>query len=282
MAEKVKLPPFTPDVDGWLTHVEAILAGRSLDQKQKHNALVSALPTDVVRKVQEPVVNPPTEKPFDNLKEALIQCYKKPDRVYFNELQKLALGDDSPSSLWYQMTAINSRCTTPLPDPLLCQFLLRKLPTDVQVALATLDATVDQKTFLSTADRACEHARLKEESTGISPGVCAVPEFLPCSSSRSYDSVSAVHKNSSDDVSAMLHDVNPIGAVASVKADDRIENLLSRVTSLERSLRLAQGRNSAETPRSGEVCWYHTKFGRNARQCRLPCQMSGNGRGGEW
>ena len=179
MAEKVKLPPFTPDVDGWLKHVEDILAGRSLDQKQKHNALVSALPTDVVLMVQDPVVNPPEEKPLDKLKEALIQCYKKPDRVYFNELQKLALSDNSPSSLWYQLTAINSRCATPLPDPLLCQFLLRKLPNDVQVVLATLDSTVDQKTFLTTADRACEHARLKEESTGTSPAVCAVPEFLP-------------------------------------------------------------------------------------------------------
>lgn len=282
MAEKVKLPPFTPDVDGWLTHVEAILAGRSLDQKQKHNALVSALPTDVVHKVREPVVNPPTEKPFDKLKEALMRCYKKPDRVYFNELQKLVLGDDSPSSLWHRLTAINSRCTTPLPDPLLCQFLLRKLPNDVQVALATLDPTINQETFLSTADRACEHARLTQESTRMSPDVCSVPEFLPCSSCRSYNSISAVNKTSSDGASAVSHDDNPIGAVASVKADDRIESLLSRVNSLERSLRLVQGRNSAGTPHSGDVCWYHTKFGRNARQCRPPCRMSGNGRGGEW
>ncbi|MPC45455.1 hypothetical protein E2C01_039154 [Portunus trituberculatus] len=229
MAEKVKLPPFTPDVDGWLTHVEAILAGRSLDQKQKHNALVSALPTDVVYKVREPVVHPPTKKPFDNLKEALIQCYKKPDRVYFNELQKLMLGDDPPSSLWYRMTAINSWCTTPLPDPLLCQFLLRKLPTDVQLI-----------------------------------------------------QLCAVNKTSSDGTSAVPHDDNPIGAVASVKADDRIENLLSRVSSLKRSLRLVQGRNGAATPCSGDVYWYHTKFGRNARQRRPPCCISGNGQGGEW
>ena len=123
------------------------------------------------------------------------------------------------------MTAINSRCATPLPDPLLCPFFLRKLPNDVQVVLATLNLTFDQKTFLSTADRACEHARLKEESTGTSPAVCAVSEFLPCASSRSYNSVRAVHKNSNHGASAVVQDSNPIGDVASVKADDRIENL---------------------------------------------------------
>lgn len=78
----------------------AILSGLDLDQKQEHHTLVSALPTDVVLKVQDPVVSFPKDKMFHNRKGVLIQRYKKPDRVYFNELQNLTLGDDSTYSLW--------------------------------------------------------------------------------------------------------------------------------------------------------------------------------------
>ena len=131
MADKLKLPPFTSNVEGWLKHIEAIMAGVSLTKQQKHHALVSALPTEVVLQVKDPAVNPSTEHPFKELKDALLQRYRKPDYVYLSQLQNLTLGDGTPSSLWEQMATINSRCLAPLPEPLLCQFFLPKLPTEI-------------------------------------------------------------------------------------------------------------------------------------------------------
>ena len=93
-------------------------------QEQRHQVLITALPTDVMLKVQDAVFHSPPEKPFHNLREALLHRYKKPDHVYFSQLQALTLGNETPSSLWDRMMNINTRCTTPLPDPLLCQFLL--------------------------------------------------------------------------------------------------------------------------------------------------------------
>lgn len=68
MADKLKLPPFTSNVEGWLKHIEAIMAGVSLTKQQKHHALVSALPTEVVLQVKDPAVNPSTEHPLRSLR----------------------------------------------------------------------------------------------------------------------------------------------------------------------------------------------------------------------
>lgn len=80
-----------------------------------------------------------------------------------------------------------------------------------------------------------------------------VLEFLPyspCSSSHLCDSASTVPRSPCVSASAVLHDfkvsgttdtvcepiANLTAAVASAKADDRIENLLSQVMNLEHSL----------------------------------------------
>ena len=94
-AKNIKLSIFNTNIKGWLKYIETILAGLDLNQRQKHHTLISAMPMNIVLQVQDPIINHAKDKTFHNLK-----WYEKPNHVYFNELQRLTLRDDFPSSLW--------------------------------------------------------------------------------------------------------------------------------------------------------------------------------------
>lgn len=51
-------------------------------------------------------------------------------------------------------------------------------------------------------------------------------------------------------------------------------NQQSSYRSRSRSLSNKNSRSRSQTPKSGELCWFHKKFGNKATKCRLPCRFN--------
>ena len=72
--------------------------------------------------------------------------------------------------------------------------------------------------------------------------------------------------------------------VAAVHTNTDVEQLrteVSRLTDMVKSLttksKTSRGRSPSPHPQSSStLCWYHERFGDNARKCRPPCSKSGN------
>lgn len=205
--------------------------------------------------------------------------------MYLSQLQNLTLGDGTPSSLWEQMATINSRCLTPLPEPLLCQFFLPKLPTEIQIAVATVSPTAERKVFLATADRAYDHFRFQQEKGGnftINTALQA-PSTVPVASSVPETGVNTRRHSELNNLANIngcdLQNKPTDAQVFSVTVKDILEKLIMRVDNLEHAVKI-QNRGIKPSSFDFDMCWYHAKFGENARQCRPPCKMAGNVKGG--
>ena len=71
--------------------------------------------------------------------------------------------------------------------------------------------------------------------------------------------------------------------VAAMHSNAEVEQLrteVSRLTDMVKSLtksKTSRGRSPSPHPQSSStLCWYHERFGDNARKCRPPCSKSGN------
>lgn len=51
------LPTFTSPIEDWLLHVEGVLITTDATEKQKHQALATALPTDVAMQVNKVILS---------------------------------------------------------------------------------------------------------------------------------------------------------------------------------------------------------------------------------
>ena len=77
-----------------------------------------------------------------------------------------------------------------------------------------------------------------------------------------------------------------VPSVASITTSTELQQLRQEVTDLKgmlQSLKLTQRRSRSCplspapcTEQSQELCWYHAKFGDQARKCKPPCSKSGN------
>lgn len=274
--QKLKLPTFTHDVDSWIMHVEAFLAQTDATDAQKHNAVVGALPTEVVACVRDSVINPPAQGKFEALKRALIQHLGRSKFSYMQELNNVELGGRRPSSLLSQMQRLNVCADMQLPDHALRQLHTQKMPAALQLHLASLDDTLSIHEYGRRADRI--FAQHQHQDGNSSTQACLVSEVNVENSS-----VESVFRSN---VAKPPKTVSPANSGTplqprsdSSESDTTVKMLIQKVSDLEQLVRsMTRPANHAQYI----LCFYHERFGNRARQCTPPCSWSGNANSGGW
>ncbi|XP_075533149.1 uncharacterized protein LOC142566176 [Dermacentor variabilis] len=258
-AVSIRLPPYwdrNPAV--WFLQAESqfILSGVRTEQR-KYHLVVWALSPTAAEEVADLLSGPASATPYSDLKAALLERTTTSQRARMQQLLSAEdLGDRRPSHLLRRMRQLMSGNTTVNDDRLLRELFMQRLPVNVQMILATA-TLMDLNSLASLADKVIEV---------VTPAVCNVtPSSITASS---------VPQTSSSAASPIDVLCNRLEQVVCAAERHRTSPRHGTYRSSSRSRRPREERSRSQTP--SRVCFYHRRFGQEARHCLRPCAWQGN------
>jgi hypothetical protein len=231
--------------------VETIFALSSIDQDNaRYGHVVAHLDQRYAKEVEDIIISPPAADQYGHLKAELIRRLSSSrDQEVRQLLTREEMGDRTPSQILRHMRTL---AKTDFPESVLRTMWADRLPSHVQTIVATLEnSTLDATALL--ADKVYEISQPRQ--------VAAVAAVSPA-----------------PDTTAVL------GVLVK-----QLQELTSQVAALSVSRRdkrpfpprnpsLSSGRRgssrSPQRPSDGPICWYHSKFGSDAKNCQPPCKFA--------
>lgn len=233
----VKPPPFwqqNPVL--WFAQLESqfVLAQVTADET-KYSYVVAALNEDMAAEVQDILASPPSADRYMAIKNALITRLSQSETKRLEKLLRTEeLGDRTPSQLLRRLRTLAGNAIS---EDILRNIWLSRLPSDTQKILTVCAGDLDA--LSQTADR--------------------ILEMYPSTS------VAVVTSQ-------------PKGDSALTELQAQVAELTAQVASLraERTNRRSRRHRSpgkrSRSPSSSRICWYHRRFGSEARKCSPPCE----------
>ena len=139
-AVSVKLPPFWPaNPSLWFAQVEAQFQARGISvERTKFDYIVASLSPEVATEVRDLILNPPTSRPYTEVRTELIQGTAVSQRYQLQQLLSgEELGDQTPRLL-RQMERLLGDNTEQANGPLFRELFLQRLPANVRMVLVSL------------------------------------------------------------------------------------------------------------------------------------------------
>ena len=263
-----KLPIFTPEEpELWLLQVEcAFDVSGVVSDELRFKLVVANLPPTIAATVKDVIR---TSKSFQTLSKALQDrlAQSRAERIK-SLLSQQQLGDQKPSALLRSMRSeLAATGDAPLETELFSTLFLQRLPQSVRAALALLPADSPLDKLADAADRYLE-------VSGPDPRIAAVSSTLPPPTATAAQShITAAPASGLEVVVASL-----VAKMERLEASNRrLENAVIRGRS--RSRRRPTPRPGTPPRQNGPasaapLCWYHERFGADARRCTPPCSWT--------
>lgn len=250
----VRPTTFWPDKPAvWFAQLEGqfALAGVTQDSTKYYHA-ISNLDSKYAEVVEDVITSPPTTDMYAKLKAELI---KRLSVFKENQVRQLLmhdeLGDRKPSQFLRHLQKLAGKG---VPDDFVKTIWTSRLPKNMQPILACQD-TASLATLAELADRIQD----------IAP---STPQVAAASTSRAESVLDTMARQ----IAELTRQVQ---ALSSSQHTPR-----SRTRSSEQRRDRSASRRSQSNYRKYPLCWYHAKFGSQARKCTKPCDyQSGNAKG---
>lgn len=225
----------------WFVQLEAVLDSSKPNDDAKYQVVIANLDKQDLEQISDILIAPPATGKFDAIKTRLISVYEESEEKRVQRLfHNLDIGDLQPSQLLRRMRDLAGKSGTP--DSVLQVLWMGKLPSHVRAILSTSSGNLD--TLALTADKILAHCQ---------------PAIQPIAAVSSHSERSLL---------------------------DKIEQLQKRIEELtfkqERSRsrdrwsnRRSRSRSNSKS-RQTDTCYYHKRFGKEARKCTQPCKFSEN------
>ena len=233
-----KPPPFwKSNAEPYFCFIEAQFATSGISSDlTKYYCLVSALDETILSHASDLICNPPVVGKYDSLKKRLIDHFSESEASKLRMLlHDLELGDKKPSHLLREMKELAKNFS----DDAVKALWLQRLPMSVQQILSVSNDGMDS--LAEMADKILEVSKSAVVSTV----------------DRKVESVS--------EVSLLRKEMAELRQQMSRMGRDR-----SRTRSRDR---FRAKSSSSERRNDHELCWYHHRFGKKARNCRKPCKF---------
>ncbi|XP_030022560.2 uncharacterized protein LOC115441795 [Manduca sexta] len=262
--KNLKVPQFSSDdPELWFALLEAQFETFDItDDHTKFSQVINNLDIQHARSVKDVITNPPTKHRYEKIKAEVIKRFADShERRVKKLLTHEELGDRKPSEFLRHLQDLAGPAA---PEDFIKSIWTNRLPSGIQALLASQPShSLDQLADLAD--------RIQELTQPCGPAVAAA-------SSSSY--APQAPSNEIAEIKQM------IGKLAR-KLDEHTRS--SRCTSHGRSRPRQRSESPSRNSRSRSqssyrrypICWYHFKFGENARRCVRPCDYgkSGNATG---
>ncbi|KAJ8914441.1 hypothetical protein NQ315_017537, partial [Exocentrus adspersus] len=249
----LRIPPFWPeDPELWFAQIESqfTIAGIVTDET-RYGYVAGNLEAKYAMEVRDILTNPPASNKYDFLKVNLIKRLSESQEHKTRRLlEREELGDRKPSQFLRHLQLLAGPLVT---ENLLRSIWMGRLPPSMQAILATQN-TSPLSTVADLADAVFE---------ATSPSVSAVSTATPSPPTDIVRELTAAIAN----MTATLRE--EISAIANEQPRRREVNDRQRSRSRSRS----QG-HSCRCPTNPDLCWYHDRFGNQARKCIKPCKFA--------
>lgn len=250
------LPPFwSKNPRTWFYQVEAqFQLHRISTQLSRYYHTVSNLPLDVLNELDDLLAVSPPEDAYDNLKEAILRRTSESESCRLRHLLNTEkLGDRQPTQLLHRMRQLLGDRSSATNDGLLRELFLQRLPPGIRMILAPAEE-VSLDNLAEMADRIAEHAV---------PTLSSLAAATPVP----HDS----------DTEAKIEELT--AAIHALQDSDCSRWRARRCnTPPSRFSSLCQSPRSPSSTQQSDACWYHHRFGADARNCHSPCRWQGNAR----
>lgn len=255
----VRAPPFWKENPAlWFRQLESQFHINAITSSEtKYHIAVAALDTAVINQVSDVVMNPPAANiMYETLKSRLQDRFAESEERRFKKLlNNIELGDKKPSHLWREMRELAG---TRVEDGFLRSLWLQRLPAQIQAILSTDDGDIPR--LLVTADRIHEVIDVR--------GVVQAVTSLPSARSSGYvvpTSESTIDNACASDFQRLSNQVNELSLQLAALSSG---NYNHRSGSNDRR---NQSRSRSRSKKQYDECWYHFRYGKNAKKCNKPC-----------
>lgn len=241
----VKTQPFSKDQPQlWFMLLEAQFAARKItSERTMYNNTLANLSTEIALQVESIISTPYEDGQYGRLKDALHRAYSIFSTEKFQKLvSREELGDQKPSHLLQRLRSYADRS---IGDDFIKKLWLNRLPNTSRVILSTSTDTLDKLAIMADT--------IHENSDNLS--VNAV-------SSKERQSLSDVIAGLTEEVAKLTAKVNSMETQRKSRRDSTPNRFRSRSRNSNRS---------RSNTNDSDMCWYHQKYGSDAKNCNSPC-----------
>lgn len=255
-----KIPPFDgEDPETWFIIVNRCFTAAGVEKEEDRFAYVVPLLERKYREEVKDLVREPPSQPYTRLREELVKrLTRSQDEKTLQLLQREEIGDRRPSQFLRHLRYLGGNAVK---DDIIRPVWLSKLPPGVRAILAA-------------------HKDLALEKIAD----------LADSIAAEFDSRQILEASTSTHSASTQIDPSAIDAIISIKFAQLATSLKDEIATLRlrsrspspwrnvdrgrhpRSRSRLRPRSSQRTPGSG-ICFYHWKFGAEARKCTPPCSQ---------
>lgn len=239
-------PVWKTEINLWFLQVESNFVMSGIDKETtKFHCVVAALDMEILSYVKDIVETPPLENPYKVLKERIIKHFTQSESSRLRTLlQDMHLGDRKPSQLLHEMRSLAHSQIT---DDVLKTLFIQRLPINIQQILSISKDSLDD--LAQIADKINE---------------------VSC-----FSTTSSEHNISSVDLKGLQNQISELSEKVEKLSfqQKRFSSDNFRRRSRSRSFTKSNVTNKTSEKR---YCWYHFKFGKNAKKCVGKCSYSEN------
>lgn len=216
-------------------------------EETKFHYVISALDTELLNSVTDLLRNPPKSDVYQALMTKLIEVHSESESSQIRTLlQGLELGDQRPSQLLTRMRALAGDSVG---ESLLKSLWMNRFPTTMQSIIAALNENLND--LASVADK------IHELSAG--PHVQVID-------------TTAVTQTENNRIARLESKIEELTVLIGELSTNARRNSRSRYR--KNSVKRHNSRSHSRTSHDPDICFYHSKCGKHARNCRPPCKFS--------
>lgn len=217
-------------------------------QTEKFCHVATILPQDVIVEVRDLIISPPTEKPYDTLRERVTTAVSvSAHRRISQLLEQETMGDSTPSQF---LKRLQKLAEGTMDNNIVKHIFLQRIPTEYKVVIAAQDESMPVERVAEIADH--------------------IADIMSTRSST----VAGVQTSEKDELlSKLMEGQTRLEARMNKMAED-----IARLTLENKQRRGGARSHCRERKQDRTICWKHKRFGEKANSCIPPCSYKSSGK----